>query len=54
MKEMQRNLFEKTSHTREKKTAGSENHQALVDTATATKIKRGSNEERECQAAPEV
>lgn len=51
MKEIQRNLFEKASHTWEKKTAGSENHQPLVDVTTATKVKCDSNKEREGQAA---
>lgn len=43
MKEMQGDNFEKPSHTRKKQAAGSENHQALVDTAAAAEVKRGSN-----------
>ncbi|MHB8525843.1 MAG: hypothetical protein ACYDD2_06765 [Candidatus Acidiferrales bacterium] len=54
MKEMQRNAFEKASDSRKKETTGSENHQALVDVATVTKVKRSSNKECEGQAAPKV
>lgn len=54
MKEMQGDNFEKPSHTRKKEAAGSEHHQALVDTAAATKIEGRSNEKNESQATPKV
>lgn len=54
MKEMQRDNFQKPSHTWKKQAAGSKNHQALVDVAATAEVKRSSNKDGESQATPEV